>query len=194
MRPVASPQYPVRVGRNKQSRERRHVGKIRRLFGCAIGCGDFHIGATQFQEDHQVIETRLIGAERRPGSTEMAEHHGERKRCDIILQRRDNGQAGVELNMPIPTSKLFCDDVESSFCRDMIGIFHRFKIEPHPPHADLCHVIKFSSSYRFAEDDNASCACAELTDCVDCAGIVDPINAWRDNDDPIEAERRLQVP
>src|SRR5438270_13152723 len=69
---------------------------------------------------------------RRIAAPEMVDHHRERHLREMILERRDDRRAGIDLHMPTQVANLFCSCVEQrlgvggsessrGFCREIVA-------------------------------------------------------------------------
>src|SRR5262249_60657037 len=109
MRPVAAPDDAVGVGGHQRLCDWRRVRKIWRLVGHAIGRRDLHVGAARADELEQGGKAGLTWPERSLDAAEMVDHHREWQGGEILLQRGNDGEAGVELDVPLAPVNLPAD-------------------------------------------------------------------------------------
>ncbi len=192
MRPVAAPEHPIGVGADDSTGQRRDIGKIGGLAGRAVWRRNLHVDAARFQEVEQTVEPGLIDAERRSGTSKMAEDDGMRERADFVGQGLDHRKARVELNVPIAARQLARKHSERAFGGPRLGVLRRLQIEPRPLNARFRELIELERRHRAVENDNTAGTRAEAPHRVERAGIIGSVDARGDDHHPVEPERGLQ--
>ena len=89
--------------------------KVRGPLGDTVGARNLHIDTAGFDQIEQRNEIRLTRTLSRVAAAEMVDHHRERHLRKVILQPRDHGGAGVDLNMPAESADLLGGCVEDGF-------------------------------------------------------------------------------
>ena len=119
-------------------------GKSGGPLGDTVGARNLHIDTAGFDQIEQRNEIRLTRTLSRVAAAEMVDHHRERHLRKVILQPRDHGGAGVDLNMPAESADLLGGCVEDGFGIGWIepsrGI--GFEIEPHAANACPRHLFQ----------------------------------------------------
>ncbi len=195
MRPVRTPDNPIGIGRNQRLRQRRHIRKIRRPLGDAIGAGDLHIYTAGFHQVEQRDEIRLARTLSRIAAAEMVDHHRERHLPEVILQPRDDGRASVDLHMPAQPADLLDGRVEDGFGIGRIEPSRRvgFEIKPHAANARGCHLLQRRSRCGPVDDRNAARAPPHAAHSVKRAGVVGAVDARLHHHDAIEVKVALEL-
>src|SRR5712675_2634526 len=179
MRPVAAPNLPIRICRDKRLCKRQGVGEVGPFVRSAVGAGNLHISTTRFDEIEQRAEAILVRPLCRLGAPEMVEYDGERQLLDMTLQRRDNARTGIKLDMPAVALDLFDRRVERAF--RVVGIDFpargRVEIETNAANSLGGHLIDLVARRVLVDDGDAARASTQGADGIERTGIVGPVDA-----------------
>ncbi len=180
---------------DQRLRQRRHIRKIRRPLGDAIGAGDLHIYTAGFHQVEQCDEIRLARTLSRIAAAEMVDHHRERHLSEVILQPRDDGRASVDLHMPAQPADLLDGRVENGFGIGRIEPSRRvgFEIKPHAANARGCHLLQRLARCGPVDDRNAARARPHAAHGVKRAGVVGAVDARLHHHDAIEVKVALEL-
>ena len=112
----------------------------------------------------------------------------------MILERRDDRRAGIDLHMPTQVANLFGSGVEQRLGVGGIETSRGIglEIEANAANAGVCHFLQSRARGGLVDHRNAARAHTHAAHGVDGASIVRAVDARLHDDDAIEIELALQ--